>query len=757
MKLRLKVLLYIILSTSIIFILSVGYINYKYWNYTRDMAIQLADLYAKQSAIRAESILTADMKTVSALENVFLGYNQIDKEERKDIYEQILMNVLEKNNNFLAVWMSWELQAVDDNWDLPYGRERSQCFWDSGLPKIKIDSLDLDGDQFHKDYYKLKSGGEECLLTNPYFFSYTSDTGSTVLETSIAKGIFDGDRYVGAVGVDVSLQRFQTLLRDLKPYKNSYILIVSNDGTIVANFNESFQGQEIDKMYPEFNRFEVKEKITTGQEFSFFVEDKEISEKYVSFFPIQIEGSSMPWSLGFIVSTDVIVENIRKNSLLLVLLSGISILFISLIIWVVLSQIVGPIEKTTKTLESLSIGNARENLKVSYSSKDELGRMAIAVNLLIDSLVRTQIFAQEIGKGNLKTEYDLAGKNDVLGQSLIEMRDNLLKAQEEEIYRSDESKRMSWMQNGITDVNEILREKSDNIINLSSELVKFLVNYTKSVQGGLYLIEKKDGIEYIVLKAAYAYDRKKEMKSKLEIGEGLIGRVVKEKKPVAISNLPEGYLFVRSGLGEKSPQNLVIIPLIFEDAVLGAFELASFNNFTEHDIDFLQQIAVRITSSVSVLLKNVETSNLLKESQLQTATFEMKERQFMRQRKKLSEKQQDLELQSKFLGVALDAIKTLGLYLELDEEQNILDTNDFLLKEFEIQKEEIVGKNIASVTKVAQTATLWLSKFWEDILSGQTRKKLTTYIINDKEIEITDTYFLVNTGDSKKIIVVGYR
>ena len=755
MKLRLKILFFIILSTAIIFIGSVGYINFRYWNYTRDMSIQIADLYTKQSATHAQSILNGDLKTVETLKNVFLGYSKINEPDREKIYNQILKDVLSNNPNFLAVWMSWELKTIDKDWNLPYGRKRTVSYWNLGNIKSKVDSTDLYKDNTNSPYFLLKANIEENLLTDPYFYSYTQDTGSTFLETSIAKGIFEGDEFIGAVGIDVSLQRFQSLLSELKPFQNSYILIVSNNGTIVANNNEEFQGKKIDKIFPEYDKFNTMSNIKNGENFSFQIKYEDQNQNYVSFYPIKIEGSNLPWSLGFVVSTSVIIKDIKQNSTILIILSIISLIIISLIIWFVLSIIVGPIEKTTKTLEQLSTGNIQETLKIYNSSKDELGRMSIAVNLLIDSLLKTQKFAEQIGRGNLKAKYELIGNSDVLGRSLIDMRNNLVESQQEEQVRLDESEKISWMQNGITEVNDILRKKSEDLESLTSSLTKFLVNYTKSVQGGFYLIEEKDDEKFITLKSSYAFDRKKEIESKLEIGEGLIGRVIKEKKTVNITNLPEGYLFVRSGLGDKSPDNLVIIPLLFENIVLGAFELAGFRKYEEFDVEFLTQIAIRITSSVSVLLKNLETAKLLKESQLQTATSEMRERQFMRQKKRSEKKQKNLEIKSAFLDISLKAIKTLGTYIELDENKNIIDVNNYFLQKLATTKDQVIGKKITEITKIEESQSHWTSKFWEDVDKNIIRKKTTTYQIDNNELIIKETFFLVTDVDSIKIIIIG--
>lgn len=755
MKLRVKVLIYIILTTSIIFIVSVGFINLRYWNLTKTMATRLANMYAKQSATTATSILTADLKTVQALEKVFVSYKQFDKQIRTKFYQQILKDVIESNPNYLAVWYNWELSAIDPNWTMPFGRERTVAFISMGNVSIRIDSTDLEQDKTGEPYYFMKSGVEENLLTDPYLYTYTQDTGSTFLETSLAKGIFVGQEFVGAVGIDISLQRFKTLLDELKPFDDSKIIIVSNNGTIVAYEDDDLIGEKINKVFPEYSPYKIVDNVQDGQIFDFSHTDNNGVTEYYSFYPIKLEGSNLPWSLGFIVSDEILVQDIRSISMMLLLTSIASLVIISFIIWFVLSIIVGPIERTSKALEALSKGNVTDSLIINYNNKDELGRMASAANILIQSLKRTQQFAQEIGKGNLSVEYQLLSKNDVLGKSLIEMRDNLIKSNEEEKLRAKEAQRLTWTQTGITETNEILRKYSDSVENLSSQLIKFLVQYTNSVQGGFYLIENYENQEVIVLKAAYAFDRKKEIQAQIEIGEGLVGRAVKEKQKVIIENLPDGYLEVRSGLGDKSPNNLLIVPLIFEDSVLGAIEIAGFNKYDKFIVGFLEQISVRITSSVSVLLKNIETANLLKESQLQTATFEMKEKQFMRQRRKLTQRQTDLELKSAQLDITLEAIKHIGLYLEIDTDKNIIDTNDYLPKFFQTEKANIIGKRITDISQFVKGSKIWIEKFWEDILNGETRKKSTIYMWGKIEIKITDIYFLVKGKDSDKIIIIG--
>ena len=754
MSLRLKILLYIILTTSVVFVLSIGFVNYKYLNFSKKFAAKTAELYTKQAATTAQSILNGDLKTVETLENIFSGYMDIPPQYRDSLFRKMLSDILIHNNNYLAVWESWELKAIDPTWQYPYGRRRTVAYWNLGKIEIKIDSLNLNKDEPSSLYFLLKSGVERTLLTNPYFYSYSSDTGASFLETSIARGIYNGDKFVGAVGIDVSLQRFESIINDIRPFKYSQIKIISNNGTIIASDEKKEIGKKIAEKYPMLKKYYVSKRIKEGDNFSFLYNiDKE--KYFTSFYSIKLEDSDMPWSLMFTVSTNIINKKIKNISILLGLLSLISLFLISIIIWFVLRMIVRPIEKTTQTLEKMSKGYIGEDIKIEHKSKDELGRMSDAVNKLIEALIATQNFAIEIGRNNLNIKYKLLSNEDVLGKALLEMRDNIKHSKEEEEKRQKETEQLNWVQNGITQINEILREHSDNLLNLTYEVIKFIVTYTKSIQGGFYLIETQEENELIVLKAAYAYDRKKEMNAEIEIGEGLIGRAVKEKREIYIKNLPEGYLFVTSGLGEKSPDKLLISPLIFEDNILGAIELAGFNDYDKVTRELVTQMSVRISSSISIMLKNIETEKLLKESQLQTATFEMKERQFVRSRKRITEQQKKLKEKEKLLEKSMQAIRSIGIYLVLNEELEIIDTNEFLPKFLEVSKDEIIGKKIDEISFFAKGSKIWQKKLWEDVKNGILRKKYTKYNYNNHTIEVNETIFSVEEAGKLEIHIVG--
>lgn len=122
--------------------------------------------------------------------------------------------------------------------------------------------------------------------------------------------------------------------------------------------------------------------------------------------------------------------------------------------------------------------------------------------------------------------------------------------------------------------------KHNNISDFSTELLSKIANKFKIGIGIIYLKTEEDQFHYI---AAYGYfSNSKPLPFK--IGEGLNGQVVLNKKPIIISNIPEDYLTIISGLGNSKPKELLIIPIIREEIVIGVIELASFTKFNV-DID----------------------------------------------------------------------------------------------------------------------------------------------------------------------------
>jgi len=331
--------------------------------------------------------------------------------------------------------------------------------------------------------------------------------------------------------------------------------------------------------------------------------------------------------LGWVIGTGVYIDHIDKivavkkeemynqiiNLILWVAFIGIVIIISAAIILYLFGEsITKPIYQIEKQLSQMSKGKIVDKLKIDRT--DEIGNMKKSLDELIDGFRMYSEFALEIGRRNFTGEFKTLSKEDVIGNSLIEMRESLRAAEFEENIRKEENARRQWVAEGLTLLGDILRINSGNLRILSEKVLVKLLSYLNANQGGIFIIDEDQNNQKILeLYAAVAYSRKKFLAKKIPINEGLIGACFMEREKIFITNLPESYIEINSGLGTSNPRNLILVPLMLEDNVFGVIELASFNVFNKYEIEFIervaQSIAVSISTSKAFADKNILTKS----------------------------------------------------------------------------------------------------------------------------------------------------
>ncbi|HZW31765.1 MAG TPA: HAMP domain-containing protein, partial [Isosphaeraceae bacterium] len=133
--------------------------------------------------------------------------------------------------------------------------------------------------------------------------------------------------------------------------------------------------------------------------------------------------------------------------------------------------------------------------------------------------------------------------------------------------------------------------------------------------GTFFLAGQDDGETRLRLIAGYGLRADEEAPVHYRIGQSLIGQVARTKRSIVVSDLPEDYVKISSGLGEAAPTNLAIVPILFEGQVLGVIELAAFGAFTQVQRDFLDQLSETLGVNVNTIVANARTDALLEESQ----------------------------------------------------------------------------------------------------------------------------------------------
>lgn len=301
-----------------------------------------------------------------------------------------------------------------------------------------------------------------------------------------------------------------------------------------------------------------------------------------------------------------------------------------------------PVKITTDTLKKLVKGDLNVKIEEKYKlSNDETGQMNLALDEMISSLKETAEFARQIGEGNLDHEIKLLSESDHLRIALTEMKEKLQEAKKIQEEKRIEEEKHSWANEGLAKLNEILRKHND-VEELSYQIISFLVNYINANQGGIFIRNNEDSKNITLdLKSFYAFNRRKYIKKSFELGEGLVGNCAIEKKRIHLTEIPDNYIRITSGLGGSNPRSLILIPMKLEEEVLGVIEIASFNKYEDYQIEFLEQASLSVASSLNMAETNKRTSELLEKTQQQAEEMSAQEEEMRQNMEELQATQEE--------------------------------------------------------------------------------------------------------------------
>jgi len=374
-----------------------------------------------------------------------------------------------------------------------------------------------------------------------------------------------------------------------------------------------------------------------------------------------------------------------------------------------------PLQKLSFFIQQLVRGKLPD--KINFRLNDEIAQMSEYLNNVVDGLKQKANFAIEIGQNKLTSSYQPLSEDDILGNALIEMQKSLQKAEQEDIKYKNEEKKRIWTNEGLAKFSDILRQNNDNIHKLSDEVIQNLVKYLNAIQGAIYFINEEDPNNiFIELLSAYAFDRKKYIKQNIQFGEGLIGTVALEKETMFITDIPKDYLTITSGLGESQPKSILIVPLKQEEKIIGIVELASFNIFETHEIEFVEKIGQTIASTVTTVRINAQTAKLLEKSQKQAEEMAEQEEEMRQNMEELRTTQEDFARRETELQGLLKAINEATMLLSTDNEGKIIEINDKLVTFLHAKADDVINRNISEFSSLNEEE--W-SELWKKILSGK--------------------------------------
>jgi|GEM_PF-3268998 len=377
----------------------------------------------------------------------------------------------------------------------------------------------------------------------------------------------------------------------------------------------------------------------------------------------------------------------------LLALSILNLAVVSAGYWFFDRQIFSALPSISKAVQQLASGNPAAAL-ADRKQKDELGNIMAGINQVADYLTDTSAFAKEVGKGNFDQDLKVRGQQDVLGQALRSMREDLKKADEVD-------KISQWTSTGIAKFADILRANVQNQEEMAYQIIANLVKYIGANQGSLFVVHEKNGRQVLALTSAYAYDKRKYLQKEVPMGNGLLGQAAWEGSTAFYTNLPNGYTEITSGLGETTPGCLLIVPLKTDQKVYGVLEIAGFERFADHQIAFVESLSDRIAVTLAAVKSNATMRGLLEESQLASEQLRAQEEEMRQNVEELLATQEEMhrvqsELREKEENLNLILNQTDTSVFSLDEQFNLVVINEALKRQFKRDsgKDVRVGQNV---------------------------------------------------------------
>ena len=248
--------------------------------------------------------------------------------------------------------------------------------------------------------------------------------------------------------------------------------------------------------------------------------------------------------------------------------------------------------------------------------------------------------ATAVAKGDLTRSIQVVARGEValLKDNINQMIVNLKQTTE----RNTEQ---DWLKTNLARLTRMLQGQRD-IITVSRMLLSELAPLVASQHAVLYLMHSQgQGINaraHLKLMASYGYKARKNLSTEWEIGEGLVGQAAFEKERIMITDVPEDYVQIVSGLGQAAPRNIVVLPILFEDQVKAVIELAAFGHFQGIHLNFLDQLAEGLGIVFNSIESASSTETLLQQSQ--SLASELKARQDDLQKTNVELEQKALQL-----------------------------------------------------------------------------------------------------------------
>jgi HAMP domain-containing protein/signal transduction histidine kinase/DNA-binding response OmpR family regulator len=221
---------------------------------------------------------------------------------------------------------------------------------------------------------------------------------------------------------------------------------------------------------------------------------------------------------------------------------------------------------------------------------------------------------------------EVAILKDNINEMIRNLKDTTLKNSEQD-----------WLKTNLAKFSRMLQGQKD-LLTVGRLILSELAPVVSAQHAVFYILDTSKDTPQLSLLASYAYKGQSAVGSLLSLGEGLVGQCAIEKQKIVLTNVPPDYIRISSGLGDAAPQNIIVLPVVFEGQVKGVLELASFDRFNPTHQAFLDQLTESIGIVLNTIEANMRTEDLLKQSQSLAHELQNRQEELQQTNEELQEK-----------------------------------------------------------------------------------------------------------------------
>ena len=394
--------------------------------------------------------------------------------------------------------------------------------------------------------------------------------------------------------------------------------------------------------------------------------------------------------------------------------------------------------------------------KLLLSNGIEFSEIAQHLNRFVNKQDEKSRFLRTIGEEDETLHFE-PEKDDIIGNEIRVVANRLRSILSEDKRRQAEDKKANWTAEGIAQFAEILRSERENVRELSFLVIQKLITYLNIEMGTIFLTtEDNEDEKRLKTIAAYAYDRRKYIDKSFSFGEGLPGTCALEKEKIYINEVPEEFSDIISGVGQTKPRYVLLVPLKIEEEIFGIIELASFRGLEEHELDFVDQLAESIATTLQSVKTNEKTASLLRQSQEQAEQLLHNEQEMKTNLEKLEKAQEESHKKEMEITGILHAMNESSLVAEFNLNGRFTYVNDKFLELMESPREMVLGKHHHEFSMADKYAPEY-KNFWEVLKKGNSvfREELFN-MFSGKKVWLQQTFTPIKNseGNTYKILQI---